>query len=96
MADPNAPAKQPGVAEQSSESDRSIPPSSPELMRTVVWILGLALLVLVIFDGIAALQNKSVNDLNTLTSLIAGGFVGFLTPHVASSLKSGGKGGPPQ
>lgn len=57
-------------------------------MFTVIVILGLALLILVIFDGIAALEGKTVSDINTLTSMITGGFVGFLTPHVASAAKS--------
>lgn len=63
------------------------PPSSSILMMTVVIILGATLFLLVIFDGIAVLEGKTTSDLDTLTSMIAGGFVGFLTPHVASAVK---------
>jgi hypothetical protein len=64
------------------------PSSSANLMRTVIIILGAALLLLVVFDGIAALENKTTDDLNSLVSLIAGGFVGYLTPHVVNAAKS--------
>jgi hypothetical protein len=57
------------------------------LMRTVIIILGIALLVLVIFEGIAVLEGKTTNGLNTLISLIAGGFVGYLSPHVVTAVK---------
>ena len=83
------------AADDDSQASATSPPSSPTLMMVVIIILGLTLLMLVVFDGIALLENKTANDLNTLTSLIAGGFVGFLSPHVASAVKStsGNKGG---
>jgi hypothetical protein len=56
-------------------------------MLVVIVILGIALLLLVLFDGIAALENRSTGGLNSLVSLIAGGFVGYLSPHVASAVK---------
>jgi hypothetical protein len=72
------------------------PSSSANLMRTVIIILGAALLLLVIFDGIAVLENKTNDDLNSLVSLIAGGFVGYLTPHITNAVKSGGDKGEEQ
>ena len=83
-----APPTPVAAADDDSPSAATSPPSSPTLMMAVVAILGLTLLTLVVFDGIAVLENKTANDLNTLTSLIAGGFVGFLTPHVANAVKS--------
>ena len=68
------------------------PSSSANLMRTVIIILGTALLLLVVFDGIAVLEDKPTDGLNSLVSLIAGGFVGYLTPHIANAVKSGGRG----
>jgi hypothetical protein len=88
MSDPAPPANAGPPPQQ------ALPPSSATLMSAVVALLGLALILLVVFDGIAVLQGKSSNDLNTLTSLIAGGFVGFLTPHVAGTISVRRQAGP--
>jgi hypothetical protein len=61
-------------------------------MRTVIIVLAAALLLLVVFDGIAVLEGKTAGDLNSLVSLIAGGFIGYLTPHVTNAVKSDGDG----
>ena len=82
----------PAAAPEPTQPASTNPSSSANLMRTVILILGLALLLLVIFDGIAALENRSTNDLNSLVSLIAGGFVGYLTPHVTNAVKGNGAG----
>jgi hypothetical protein len=66
------------------------PASSANLMRTVILVLSVALLLLVVFDGIAVLEGKTASDLNSLVSLIAGGFIGYLTPHAVGAAKSDG------
>lgn len=56
-------------------------------MAFVIGILGVALVLLVVTDMIMAIRGDSIPaELNTITSLIAGGFVGFLTPHVAAQV----------
>lgn len=80
----------PAAAPEPAQPASTNPSSSANLMRTVILILGLALLLLIVFDGIAALEGKTTDDLNSLISLIAGGFVGYLTPHIANAVKGGG------
>ena len=80
----------PAAAPEPTQPASTNPSSSANLMRTVILILGLALLLLVVFDGIAALEGKTTDDLNSLISLIAGGFVGYLTPHIANAVKGSG------
>jgi hypothetical protein len=84
-----------GMSASAPEPEKSSPAPAPApvhllppapLMGFVVVILGVSLIALVVFEGVAVLQGKSTNSLNTLTSMIVGGFVGFLTPHVAGSV----------
>jgi hypothetical protein len=86
---PGEPPAPPAPGGSVAGAEQTTPPNSL-LMKYVIWILGLTLLLLVAFLGAATLSGKNTNDLNTLTSLIAGGFIGFLTPHVAVSARSRG------
>ncbi|HEV2344942.1 MAG TPA: hypothetical protein VGS97_12670 [Actinocrinis sp.] len=62
----------------------SVPPSDRSLMTWVVGILGAALILLIVIDLLIVVWGRAFPaELNTLTSLIAGGLIGFLTPHVA-------------
>jgi hypothetical protein len=88
--DDYSPPAAPAAAPEPTQPASTNPSSSANLMRTVIIILGTALLLLVVFDGIAVLENKATDGLNSLVSLIAGGFVGYLTPHIANAVKGGG------
>lgn len=68
-----------------TEGGHSVPPSDRSLMKLVIVILGIALILLIVIDLLIIVWGKTFPaELNTLTSLIAGGFVGFLTPHVTA------------
>jgi hypothetical protein len=57
-------------------------------MAAVIGILGVALVLLIVTIFVLLVQNKDIPaELNTLASLIAGGLIGFLTPHVSSTSK---------
>lgn len=53
-------------------------------MAFVIGILGVALVLLLVTMMVLLIQRKTVpTEIITIASLIAGGLIGFLTPHVA-------------
>lgn len=76
-----------------TETPSQIPQASYSLMKIVILILGAGLIISIGTIAVLAVNKSTIPpELNTITSLIAGGLVGFLTPHAVNSLSNGKNG----
>lgn len=75
-----------GDSDKQAGDGHAAPPGNASLMALAVGILGAALILLIVIDLLIVVWGRAFPaELNTLTSLIAGGLIGFLTPHVMAS-----------